>query len=342
MKKVIVSKPNEFKVIDVDMPKIENDTDVIVKMKSAGVCGSDHHLYHGLNPNSTYPRTPGHENAGEVYQIGKSVKNFKVGDHVIVDLISTCGECFQCRTGRKNVCKDVKVRGSSFDGGWSEYIVVPEKELYKISDSVKWEDAALVEPFAIGGHCTQRGELKKEDAVLVYGVGTIGSIIVQTCKAKGCELIIAADVDEESLERSKKYGASHIINTREKNLIDEVQRITKGLGVNVAFDAACFKGSLTNCLKEGILANAGYMVPLGFCTEFEEISQAMINKRELTIAGSRMSQNQFEKTINNMEKGKYITDGIATTFIKFSEIEKVFYNMDNPSKEVKKMVILFD
>ena len=342
MKRVVVDKPNSYKIIEEEKPQIKDPYDVIVKMKSAGVCGSDHHLYHGLNPNSTYPRTPGHENAGIVVEKGDKVTNVDIGDHVIIDLISTCGECYQCKTGRKNVCENVKVRGSGADGGWVEYILAPAKEVYKISKDIKWEDAALVEPFAIGGHCTGRGNVRKTDKIFILGVGTIGSIIIQTCKAIGCQTIIACDIDSEKLERAKKYGASHVINSKEEDIISKIQEITEGKGVNVAFDSACYKGSMALCLQEGILANAGVFVPLGFVTDTEPISQAMINKRELTIAGSRMSQNQFEKTIKNMEDGKYITEGVATTFINFNEIDKVFYNMDNPSKEVKKMVILFD
>lgn len=103
---------------------------------------------------------------------------------MIVDLIHTCQECYQCRIGRKNVCEKVMVRGSGMDGGWREYFTAPAKEVYRIADSVTWEDAALVEPYAIGAHCTARGRVVPEDTVLILGMGTIGAIILQTCKAK--------------------------------------------------------------------------------------------------------------------------------------------------------------
>ncbi len=96
------------------------------------------------------------------------------------------------------------------------------------------------------------------------------------------------------------------------------------------------------CLQPGILCNAGRMVPMGFSTAEEKITQAMINQRELDIIGSRMSQNAFEPTIRRMEEGAYHTEGIATTFIPFREIDRVFYLMDHPDESAKKMVILFD
>ena len=109
MKEVLVVSPHKVEIKDVPIPEIKSDYDVLIKMKSAGVCGSDFHIYHGSNPCSTYPRIPGHENAGVIVAVGKKVTKVKEGDHVIVDLISTCGECYQCKIGRKNVCEHVKV-----------------------------------------------------------------------------------------------------------------------------------------------------------------------------------------------------------------------------------------
>lgn len=342
MKSVVVVEPHKYEVQEVPIPELSNEDEVLIQMKSAGVCGSDHHIYHGLNPCSTYPRIPGHENAGIVAKIGKNVKNVEVGDHVIVDLISTCGECYQCKIGRKNVCEHVKVRGSGADGGWREYFTAPAKEVYKINDSVAWDNAALVEPYAIGAHCTERGRIVPEDVVFILGAGTIGSIILQTCKAKGCKTIICCDIDDSSLERAKEYGADYVINSSKEDVVQRVQEITNHSGATVAFDSACFPGSLTLCMQPGILCNAGRMVPLGFSTAAESITQAMINQRELDIIGSRMSAFQFEPTIERMENDEFNTKGIATTFIKFKEIDKVFHLMDHPEPSSKKMVILFE
>ncbi len=342
MKEVVVIEPHKVEVREVPVPEPANEDEVLIQMKSAGVCGSDHHIYHGLNPCSTYPRIHGHENAGIVVRAGANVTNVKVGDHVIVDLISTCGTCYQCTHGRKNVCEHVKVRGSGADGGWREYFTAPAKEVYKISDSVSWEDAALVEPFAIGSHCTARGRVAEDDVVFILGAGTIGSIILQSCKAKGCRTVICCDVSDSSLERAKGYGADYIINSKREDVAARIQEITEGHGCTVAFDSACFPGSLTMCMQPGILCNAGRMVPMGFSTVEEKITQAMINQRELDIIGSRMSQNAFEPTIRRMEEGAYHTEGIATTFIPFREIDRVFYLMDHPDESAKKMVILFD
>lgn len=148
-------------------------------MKSAGVCGSDFGLFLGKNPNAIYSRVPGHENAGVISKIAKGVTSVKEGDHVVVDLVIACGECPQCERGRRNICTTVKARGVAADGGWREYFVVPEHEVYLLPKDIPFKDAALIEPYSIGGHCTKRARVTSEDFVLVLGSGTIGSIIIQ-------------------------------------------------------------------------------------------------------------------------------------------------------------------
>jgi len=341
MKQVVVTKPHEYAVQEVDIPELQNEREVLVQMKAAGVCGSDHHIYHGANPCSTYPRIPGHENAGVIAKVGKEVTKVKVGDHVVVDLIITCGKCYQCKLGRENVCENVRVRGSGADGGFREYFTAPEDDVYIIPDSIPFKDAALVEPYAIGAHCTNRGRVVGDDIVFILGTGTIGSIILQTCKSIGCT-VICCDINDDTLERAKSYGADHIINSKRENVIEAVQKITGGKGVTVAFDSACFPGSLTSLFEVGLVRNAGRIVSLGFSTAPEAISQAAIDQRELDLIGSRMSCYQFEPVIKKFAEGAFNLEGIATTFIKLSEIDKMFYYMDNPDPSVKKMVILFD
>ncbi len=340
MKQVIITEPFQYQVIDLPIPE-PGEGEVLVQMKAAGVCGSDIHLFLGENPQAVFPRVPGHENAGVIVKTGSGVTKVREGDRVVVDLVVACGECPQCKSGRRNVCRSVKARGAAIDGGWREYFVVPEHEVYLIPDTMEFKDAALVEPFAIGGHCTKRGRVTEEDLVLVLGSGTIGAIILQTCKAKGCR-VICADINESSLERALSYGADYVINTRDEDLVKRVQEITEGAGVDIIFDSACYPGSLFQVMKPGIIANGGRIVPLGFCTEPENITQAMINGRELEIIGTRMSCGQFVPTIEKMTAGEFQIDGIVSHYIPFSEIGKVFEQMKQPSADLRKMVILFD
>lgn len=340
MKQVVITAPLKYEVQQVPIPSpCENE--VLVKMMAASVCGSDMHLFLGENPMAKYPRIPGHENAGIVEKVGKNVSTVKPGDRVVVDLVISCGECPQCLSGRKNVCQTVKSRGASADGGWREFFVVPEKEVYKISKDIPFYQAALVEPFAIGEHCTKRANVQNQDIVLVFGTGNIGAIILQTCKQIGCK-VICADINDSLLKRAKDYGADYTINSKDQNLAEQIQDITNGYGVDVIFDAACYSGSLAALLQTGIIANGGRIVPLGFCSDYEQISQAMINGRELTIIGTRMSSGQFQPTIEKMEKDLINIEQMVSHCIPFSEINKVFDNIISPPEDMRKMVILFD
>lgn len=340
MKEVVITKPHEYEVREVPIPKIETSHDVLIQMKAAGVCGSDVHLFHGSNPCSTYPRVPGHENVGVIVKVGSKVTKVKVGDHVAIDLLITCGECYQCKIGRENVCENVKVRGSSVDGGFREFLTAPEDDVYIIPNEISFRDAVLIEPLAIGAHCTKRGRLVPEDVVFILGTGPIGSIILQTCKNMGCT-VICCDINENTLERAKKYGADFCINSTKEDMVQKVQEFTSGKGVTIAFDSACFPGSLASLFAEGLVRNAGRIVSLGFSTAFEPISQAMIDQRELDLIGSRMSCHQFEPVIKKLAHHEFHLDGLVTTFINFSEIDKMFYYLANPNPEVKKMVVLF-
>ena len=340
MKEVVITGPKQYEIREVPVPK-PGDGEVLIQMKAAGVCGSDVHQFLGENPNAVFPRVPGHENAGVIVAVGKDVKNIKVGDHVVVDLVVACGECPQCKKGRRNVCRTVKARGSAIDGGWREYFAVPEHEVYLLPQDMPFKDAALIEPFAIGGHCTPRAGIQGGESVLVLGSGTIGAVILQTLKLKGCR-VICADINDASLARAKEYGADAIVNTKTENLKDAVQKFTDGAGVDVIFDSACYPGSLTAVLEMGIPANGATIVPMGFCTAQEGITQAMINTRELSIIGTRMSCNQFQPTIERFAKHEYQLDGMVSHYIPFSQVGQVFENIIHPPKDMKKMVIVFD
>lgn len=340
MKEVVITGPKQYEIREVPVPK-PGDGEVLIQMKAAGVCGSDVHQFLGENPNAVFPRVPGHENAGVIVAVGKDVKNIKVGDHVVVDLVVACGECPQCKKGRRNVCRTVKARGSAIDGGWREYFAVPEHEVYLLPQDMPFKDAALIEPFAIGGHCTTRAGIQGGESVLVLGSGTIGAVILQTLKLKGCR-VICADINDASLARAKEYGADAIVNTKTENLKDAVQKFTDGAGVDVIFDSACYPGSLTAVLEMGIPANGATIVPMGFCTAQEGITQAMINTRELSIIGTRMSCNQFQPTIEHFAKHEYQLDGMVSHYIPFSQVGQVFENIIHPPKDMKKMVIVFD
>lgn len=341
MKAAVVTKPGVYEMIETEIPPLRDEHDVLVRMKAAGVCGSDAHLYHGENPMVSYPRILGHENAGVVAKAGSKVTGVKVGDRVVVEQIEYCGTCYQCGLGRFNVCENLKVRGGVMDGGYREYIPCSEKSVFVLPDSISFEEAAVIEPFTIGAQATSRGRVVPGDIAFILGAGTIGSTILQFCRILGASVIVC-DIDEDNLKRAKAYGADHTINSRKEDVVEQVHKYTNGKGVTVAFDSACFQGSLTSLFAPGLVRNAGRIVTLGFTREPESISQVMLAGRELDLIASRLQSGKYPQVIRMFAEKKLSLDGLVTDVIPFGDIGKVFYNMDHPNPKVKKMVITFD
>ena len=138
MKTVQVTRPGVMNLIDKEIPDIQKDNEVRIRVKIVGICGSDMHIYNGSNPFAVYPRVIGHEVAGEIDAVGKNVSRFNRGDKVVIEPIHTCGKCYACRIGRRNVCEKLEVYGVHRDGGLQEYWVLPEYNVHKVNQELSW------------------------------------------------------------------------------------------------------------------------------------------------------------------------------------------------------------
>ena len=224
---VQIVKPEELRIIEMPMPHIDEKNNVLVKIKAAGLCGSDVGIYHGTNAAATYPRVIGHEMVGEVGETGPSAKKVKVGDRVIIDQVTSCGHCYACRIGRPNVCQLLAVRGVHIDGGYREYMAVPDTDCYLLPDFLRYEDAVLIEPTTIAIQACSRAQISAEDEVLIMGVGALGTRMLSIAKLSGAKIIVA-DVVDAKLEEALAAGAHHAINIAREN-IDEKIKIAETL-----------------------------------------------------------------------------------------------------------------
>ena len=132
MKALVAVEPGKMIIEERVFPTIKKAKDVLIKVKAASICGSDIHLYHGTSPLASYPRVLGHEIVGEIVEVGSDVNLLNIGDKVVVEPIISCGECYACRNKRPNACLNLKVRCVHVDGGFQEYYIVPEKNLYNL------------------------------------------------------------------------------------------------------------------------------------------------------------------------------------------------------------------
>ena len=339
MKAVQIVKPGELKVIDIEKPVLDEENNVIVKMTAAGICGSDVGIYHGTNAAATYPRIIGHEMVGVVAETGASVQKLKVGDRVIVNQVTSCGYCYPCRKGRGNVCDHLKVRGVHIDGGYREFIAVPEADCYILPDSISDRDAVMIEPTTIAIQSCTRAELEKDDMLLIYGSGALGSSILKIA-SQICDHIIVADIQDDKLETAKANGAKYTINVLNEDLVEKVKEYTQMHGATVSIDAVCNKDSLIRLLNA--TGNAGKVITMGFSTAPTEINQFAITAKELDVRGSRLQNKMFGKAISMIQEGKLDLTGSVSHTFPLTKAQEAFDFVDSHDPSIRKIILTFD
>jgi len=339
MKAVQVPKAHEMKIIEQDRPQLQNPEDVLVRVKRVGICGSDMHIFHGSNPLATYPRVVGHEVAGEVVETGKAVASLKEGDHVVVEPINYCGECYACRKGRPNVCEKLSVFGVHEDGGMREYIVLPEKQLHAVDKQLDWDEIVLAEPYTIGAQAVWRGQVEKGDTVLIQGCGPIGICILKLAKIAGATVYMS-DLSEERLKFAQENGADKVINAGAASVKEKVLEFTNGAGVNVVIDAVCIPSTVE--LSIDVVSPAGSVVVLGFTEQPSAIPQLPITKKEVTIVGSRLQTHQFGPVVKYLNSGELTSGGLITHKFKLDDVKEAFSFVENNPDKVRKALIVFD
>ncbi|AOT70715.1 zinc-binding alcohol dehydrogenase family protein [Geosporobacter ferrireducens] len=338
MKAIMVTAPGKIDIIEKDLPKIQSENEILVRIKAVGICGSDMHIYHGTNPLATYPRVIGHEFVGEVVETGAGVTRVKAGDRVTIEPILYCGECYACRTERQNVCEKLEVMGVHRDGGFQEFVVVPEKNAHKFDEHLDWEEAVMIEPFTIAAQSTWRGDVRKGDYVFIMGAGPIGLCLLQYAKHKGAICMIS-DLDIDRLEIAKKLGADYILHAGQMDVVEEVLKITQGMGANVTLDAVCIPKTFEQAVE--VTSVAGRVVVLGFGVAPSQIPQLPITKRELTIVGSRLQNNKFPEVVELFNKKALNPRALISHTFQFDQIEEAIKLIETQSEKTCKVILKF-
>jgi L-gulonate 5-dehydrogenase len=287
---------------------------------------------------ATYPRVLGHEIAGEIIETGSGVTGFSKGDRVVMDPVMHCGTCYQCTHNRRNVCRNLKVRSVHIDGGYQEYIVLPEKSIYKIPDILSWEEAVMIEPFTIAEQVCARAALVNDDVVFIMGAGPVGLSVLKRVKLSGATCFIS-DILDTRLELAKSYGADEVIHALQTDAIAEVKKLTNGDGATVVIDAVCSIKSFEQSL-EAVCA-AGRVIPLGFNPHPSAIAQLGITAREIDIRGSRLHNNRFPEVIGHIAAGRIKVADMITHRFPFMEVRDAFHLMEDAKAEKGKVILKF-
>ncbi|SNT06124.1 L-gulonate 5-dehydrogenase [Anaerovirgula multivorans] len=338
MKAVMVNKPFEIEIVEMEKPKIEKDTEVLIKVKAAGICGSDVHIYHGTNAVATYPRVMGHEIVGVVEEVGEKVTKVKEGDRVIIDQVINCGECYACKIGRGNVCSNLKVRGVHVHGGYREYITAVQDDCYILPEDLSYEDAVMIEPATISAQCLSRAEVTEDDTVLILGAGALGTSILKIARLTGAKIIVA-DIFDEKLTEAKELGAHYTVNISKGDPISEIKKLTDGYGPTVSIDAACTKETLPLLLD--VTGNAGRVITMGFSEELSSVTQLKITAKELDVRGSRLQNKKFQSILDLVKDKKLDLKGSVSHTFNFLELQKALDLIDKKDPTVRKIVLTF-
>jgi propanol-preferring alcohol dehydrogenase len=226
-------KPLELQRIPI--PSV-GDGDVLVRVRAAGICHSDAHYRAGRSSMGSMPITLGHEVAGEVEWVGTNVTTVKAGDRVCLHYNISCGHCDYCETGKEQFCSTVKMIGHHMDGGYAEYIAVPDRNAISLPQEISFEEGAtLMCASATALHALRRGRVKEGEAVAVFGVGGLGMSAIQLARALGAADVYAVDIKRDKLELASEYGAIPIDASR-LEAAEEIRTRTKGRGVDVALE----------------------------------------------------------------------------------------------------------
>lgn len=305
MKALLLKEYKNLEVTDVPTPEIKDD-EILVGVRACGICGSDVHGYDGSSGRRVPPLVMGHEASGVVEKIGKNVTRFKEGDRVTFDSTVYCGECFYCRRGQINLCDNRNVLGVSTGeyrrhGAFAEYVVVPERIIYKLPDSFPFEHAALIESVSIAVHAVGRVPISLNDTAVVVGTGMIGLLVVQVLRNTGCGRIIAVDIDDFKLERACEMGAHEGLNSKKVDVAAEIAARTGGRGADLALEVVGATASIQTAISA--VRKGGSIVLVGNLAPKVELPLQAVVTRELTLYGSCSSNGEYPACIDMMARG---------------------------------------
>jgi len=314
MKALVLQEYDHFEYGDVPDPPIGPE-DVLIRVKACGICGSDVHGMDGSTGRRIPPVIMGHEAAGVIAETGANVTGWQKGDRVTFDSTIYCGKCYFCRRGWVNLCDNRRVLGVSCDeyrqdGALAEYVVVPQHILYRLPEGLSFERAAMVEALSIALHALRRTPISLNDAAVVVGAGTIGSLVIQALRAAGCGHIIAVDLDQSRLDLACKLGADEALQADSVDVVAQVRKRTSNRGEDIVFEVVGIPATLRlsiQCLRKG-----GSLTLVGNLSPTAELLLQSVVVRELTLNGSCASCGEYPACLDMMVRDRINVDAMIS------------------------------
>ena len=256
---VVKAKTVEFIERPVKEPA---DNELIIKIISSAICGSDMHIFSGRHPSVPLPVTIGHEFSGDVAVTGRAVTRFKEGDRVTVEPCIVCGRCDACLHGNYGYCEQISFTYRNGDGAMAHYISVREPYVYHLPGHLSYNAGALIEPMSVATHAVRRADIRLGEKVVVIGAGAIGILVAALCKQSGAAEIIACDYSASRLAAAREFGATVTVNPGDGgNLEETITEITGGTGMDKSFECvgreSTFIQAMTSIRRNGLATIVG-------------------------------------------------------------------------------------
>jgi L-iditol 2-dehydrogenase len=327
MKAMMLTGIRKMEMKEISEPALKNQTDVKIKMKTTGVCGSDIHYYTQGQIGSQiveYPFTVGHEGSGIVSEVGSSVKSVKPGDIIAIEPAMPCWECDQCLAGRHHTCRKLRFLGcpGQAEGCLSEYIVMPESSCFPLTGKLTTDHGAISEPLAIGVYAVKKSGITGDPKIGIFGFGPIGMSVMLAIKAKGIENIHITDLINERLSIARKEGATSAGNPSEEDITGNILDLEPS-GLDVTFEC-CGKQEAFNQAVE-LLKPGGKLVVVGI-PEFETWSMNVekTRRKEISIQFIRRQVDCVEQALEMMNNGSVDICNMVTHRFPFENTKEAF------------------
>jgi 2-desacetyl-2-hydroxyethyl bacteriochlorophyllide A dehydrogenase len=334
MRALLCAKPGELAVIERPRPS-PGAGEVLVRVRRAGVCGTDLHIYEGSHPYLTYPRVIGHELAGEVVETGPGCA-IALGQQVYVIPYLSCGACVACRRGKTNCCEHIDVLGVHIEGGMADYVCVPERNV-AAADGVTLDQAAMVEFLAIGAHAVRRANPRKDDRILVVGAGPIGIGCIIFARRRGGS-VAALDTRDDRLDFCRdKLGVDQAIAVG-TNVSETLARLTGGDFFDVVIDATGNAKAMMLGFK--YVAHGGTYVLVSVVRDTIAFEDPEFHKRETSLLASRnATPEDFLEVFRAMREGLVPTGALVTHRARLDEAPARFPVWITPEAGVIKALL---
>ena len=327
MKAAVLTGIRRMEVREVPDPKIEKDTDVLLKIEEVGVCGSDVHYFETGRIGSQIVKFPfivGHECAATVARVGKKVKRVRVGDEVVVEPAVSCHDCDQCNRGRENTCFKLRFLGTpgQGDGCLSQFIVMPEECCFPTKGKLTMEQGALCEPLAIAVYSVKQSHLPANADVAVLGAGPIGLSCMTVARAQGARTCYMTEKIPERMKMAADNGATWVGNPMKEDIVSAILK-QEPLGMDVVYECAGQQETIDQAVD--LLRAGGTLMLIGIPRE-DRISLSIdkIRRKEVTIVNVRRQNGCTQAAMDLIASGRVNVDFMVTHRFGLDDVQDAF------------------